>query len=294
MDTLEDLRKAIGTTEDLRSIVRTMKILAAVSIRQYERAVESLAEYCHTVDLGIQAVLHNDRFHPPVTGAAGGQRSLGAVVFGSDHGLCGRFNESVTRFAVECMEGLGVSAGGRHVLAVGARADAGLEALGQPVIECFFVPGSASGITQTVGQLLFKIDEWRADGLTDVLLFFNEHRSGVVHQPRMRRLLPVNFSAFADFGERPWPSRSRPIHTVSGDQVMSSLIRQHLFITVFRACAESLASEHASRLVSMQVAEKNIREHLDELGSRFRQQRQNAITEELLDVVSGFEALRNT
>ena len=79
--------------------------------------------------------------------------------------------------------------------------------------------------------------------------------------------------------------------TLPAEELLSALIREHLFIRLFSACTESLAGEHASRLMSMQVAEKNIQQRLESLTAIYRQQRQNQITEELLDVVSGFEAL---
>jgi F-type H+-transporting ATPase subunit gamma len=75
------------------------------------------------------------------------------------------------------------------------------------------------------------------------------------------------------------------------DQLFSSLIRQYLFFSLYRAFVESLASENASRLSSMQVAEKNIEERLKELNTQFHSQRQASITMELLDIVTGFEAL---
>jgi F-type H+-transporting ATPase subunit gamma len=74
--------------------------------------------------------------------------------------------------------------------------------------------------------------------------------------------------------------------------MLSSLIREHLFVGLFRACADSMASENASRLASMEGAEKNINEMLDDLDARYRRQRQTAITGELLDLVAGFDALR--
>ena len=75
------------------------------------------------------------------------------------------------------------------------------------------------------------------------------------------------------------------------NQLFSSLVRHYLFFSLYRAFVESLASENASRLLSMQVAEKNIEEQLDELNVQFHRQRQAAITSELLDVVTGFEAI---
>ena len=75
------------------------------------------------------------------------------------------------------------------------------------------------------------------------------------------------------------------------ERLFSALFQQHFFVGLYRACAESLASENASRLAAMQVAEKNIEERLFDLKATFQQQRQDTITAELLDIVSGFEAL---
>ena len=76
-----------------------------------------------------------------------------------------------------------------------------------------------------------------------------------------------------------------------GIATLRALIREYLFVSLFRACAESLASENASRLAAMQRADKNIDELLEDLNSTFHRLRQNGIDEELFDVVSGFEAL---
>jgi F-type H+-transporting ATPase subunit gamma len=78
---------------------------------------------------------------------------------------------------------------------------------------------------------------------------------------------------------------------MEGDRLFLALIRQYLFVSLYRAFAESLASENASRLAAMQRAERNIEERLDDLGARFRQERQTSITDELLDILSGFTAL---
>ena len=82
------------------------------------------------------------------------------------------------------------------------------------------------------------------------------------------------------------------MHRMEGPALFSALVREHLFVSIFRAAAESTASEHATRLASMQAAERNIQEHLQEMTGAFRRQRQQAITEELLDVVAGFETLQ--
>ena len=107
----------------------------------------------------------------------------------------------------------------------------------------------------------------------------------------MLHLLPVDLERFRTMTERPWPSHVLPTFSMAREKLFSALLRQYFFISIFRACVQSLASEHASRLASMQAAERNIEERLRELDAQFRQRRQDAITAELLDVVAGFEAL---
>jgi F-type H+-transporting ATPase subunit gamma len=180
----------------------------------------------------------------------------------------------------------------RLVLALGVRAAARLEDAGQPVAKVLPVPGSVEGITSMVQQVLLQIDRWRSEqGIEQVILFYNTPLAGMAFRPRRLRLLAVDAQWLRSLAERPWPWRVLPTFTMDGDRLFSSLIRQYLFVSLYRAFAESLASENASRLVTMQAAEKNIEEHLDELNALYHHQRQTAITTELLDIVSGFEAL---
>lgn len=291
MQTLEALQRDINAATDLQSIVRTMKVLAAVSIRQYERALESLADYNRTVEMGLQVVLHN---HQATAACQQPRQSpcTGAIVFGSDHGLCGRYNESIAAFALEKLDKIEPNLLNWRLLAVGGRIDAALRERGHNVLETFFVPGSVSGITATVQKMLLQIDDWQSEGVEQVLLFYNAHHQRTTYSARLKKLLPLDLCRFNYSQANPWPSRTLPQFSMDSEKLLSALIRQHLFIVLYSACAESLAGEHASRLVSMQIAEKNIKDRLESITATFRQQRQNEITEELLDVISGFETLK--
>ena len=103
--------------------------------------------------------------------------------------------------------------------------------------------------------------------------------------------MPVDQNWLRLVQQQEWPSPVLPTFTMDRERLFSALIRQYLFISLYQALAESLASEHASRLAAMQHADRNIQERLEELRAEFRQQRQLAITTELLDIVAGFEAL---
>lgn len=293
MDTLEQLRRQLDTAHDLGSIVRTMKALAAVSIRQYEAAVRSLADYARTVELGLHVVLR-DLPAPDAGPPRHAARHVGAVVFGSDHGLCGRFNEEVVQHA---RDGIAERAQGAHWrwVAVGARAASLLEQSGQSVDRALLLPGSAERITATVRQVLLAIDAWQhRDGVERVYLFHQQPDAATGRpRPAGTRLLPVSLARFHSLEARPWPGRTLPTYRMERAHLFSRLLRQHFFVSVFRACAESLAAENASRLAAMQAAEKNLSERHAELTAEFRRLRQDAITNELLDVVAGYEAQRH-
>jgi F-type H+-transporting ATPase subunit gamma len=104
-------------------------------------------------------------------------------------------------------------------------------------------------------------------------------------------LLPLDAQWQQGLAHVRWPVGNLPEVIGGGTTTLRALIREYLFISLFRACAESLASENASRLAAMQRAEKNIDELLEDLNRTFHRLRQSGIDEELFDVVSGFEAL---
>lgn len=294
METIEGLRRTIESTEELQSVVKTMKALAAVNIRQYEKAVESLAEYNKTVEMGLQVVLRNS---PEVLlrARAAPKDRVGAIVFGSDQGMCGPLNEQIFQYAMDALDQLPAKPADRVILAVGERVNRLLEERGQPAEESVSVPGSVSGITPAVQMLLTNIEAWNAErGIEQVYLFYSKQLSGASYRPHKLHLLPVDEEWLRSLREKTWPSHVLPTFSMEWDPLFSALVRQYLFVSLFRAFAESLASENASRLAAMQGAERNIEDRLAELNTQFHQQRQMSITGELLDIVAGFEALRES
>lgn len=283
METEQALRRRIKTVGELRAIVRTMKALAAVSGRQYEAVLKSLGEYSETVEMGLQVALRGgnrrpSRKRPPTR--------LAAVIFGSDVGLCGRFNEDLVAFALDKLNGFQVLPADRSILAVGSRIDARLDELGQPVAESLPAPGSAAGIGATVKLILARLDQWREQSIERMVLIYNQAGA-----PELLPLLPVDLERFSRLASEPWPSHVLPSFSLDAEPLLAALIRQHLFISLFRACTESLSAENQMRLRAMQAAEKNIQERHDELLAEFRHQRQETIDAELLDIGAGFEAV---
>ena len=289
--TTASLRRKIASAGDLQSVVRTMKAIAASNIGQYEKAERALGDYFHSVELGLSVCLQSSVPMAPITGRGGhtGEVAIEAVVFGSDQGLVGRFNDVVADYAIQ---GLGALPGSPRVWAVGERVRARLADAGMTLVGQFAVPNSVKAITPLIGQILVEAESHHAQGgVTELHLFYNRPASGAAYAPVTQRLLPLDESWHRRLVGLPWPTVALP--EVIGDrtQTLRALIREYLFVSLFRACAESLASENASRLAAMQRADKNIDDLLETLNRTFHRLRQSGIDEELFDVTAGFEAL---
>ena len=290
-DTTESLRRKISSASDLQSVVRTMKALAASSIGQYEKSVRALADYYRTVELGLGACFREnepattwmERKAPTHAGATI------AIVFGSDQGLVGQFNDVVADYAIKTLATL---PGKCHIWAVGERVHARLADAGLPLGGLFTVPNSVQAITPLVGQIQIESEAHRDKGEnTPLWVFHNRPLSGALYEPVSQRLLPLDAQWQQGLANIHWPTTNLPEVIGRGTLTLRALIREYLFISLFRACAESLASENASRLAAMQRADKNINDLLEQLHGTFHQLRQSSIDEELFDVISGFEAL---
>lgn len=290
MQTADQIGRQLQSARDLHSISKAMKALSAVRIRHSRRAVESLERYGRTVELGLQVALRNRPTGVRLTEEDVGPRA-GAVVFGSDMGLAGRFNIRIAEHAVEHLARLHPDPRHRFVLAVGARVEGTMEGIGESVARTFPSPDSVDAIVGTVQELLLAIDAFRAEADVErFYLFYNHYHSGATYRPHMVHLLPLNVEWMAGLEHRPWPSAVLPRFRVEWQELFSELVREHLFVSLFAAAARSQAAENASRLASMEAAERRIEERIDNLTGRFNQQRQQKITEELLDLITGFLA----
>jgi F-type H+-transporting ATPase subunit gamma len=290
-DTIASLRRKIDSAGNLQSVVRTMKALAASSIGQYEQSVRALGDYYRTVELGLGVCFRSTGSAALKTGETRrtGAGTIGAVVFGSDQGLVGQFNDEVADHAVKT---LGTLTDNPQIWAVGERVHGRLKDAGLPLVGLFTVPNSVGAIPPLVGQILVESEARRSQGeVVELHLFYNRPTSGVVYAPVNQRLLPLDEIWRRELAKLPWPTKNLPEVMGGETETLRALIREYLFVSLFRACAESLASENASRLAAMQRADKNIDELLEDLNGTFHRLRQSGIDEELFDVISGFEAL---
>jgi F-type H+-transporting ATPase subunit gamma len=289
--TIKGLTRKISGAVDLEDVVRSMKALAASSIGQYQKAVHALEEYSTTLELALTACLRRARPGYDTTEAgAQKRRGIGAIVFGSDQGLVGRFNETVVEYAVNTLKALPGPI--TKVWPLGERIHALLVDTGMPTAGILPVPASVNAIAGLVGQILINVEAARENGdVVELYLFHNHPKSGSVYEPAGKRLLPLDLTWQKQLAAAPWPTKLPPEVIQGTTSPLRAFIREYLFVLLFQACAESLACENASRLAAMQRAEKNIDGILEDLNLKLHRIRQESIDEELFDVISGYEAL---
>ena len=195
-DSTASLTRKISSAGDLQSVVRTMKALAASSIGQYEKSVSALGDYYRTVELVLGVCFRENPPAAPKVQRKGqsGAAAIGAVVFGSDQGLVGQFNDVVADYAIKTLAAL---PGKPHVWAVGERVHARLTDAGMSPMGLFTVPNSAQAITPLVGQIQIQSETHRARGdYATLYVFHNRPQSGALYEPVSQRLLPL---------DAPWP-----------------------------------------------------------------------------------------
>jgi F-type H+-transporting ATPase subunit gamma len=286
-DSLVSLRRKLDAAEQLGAVVRAMKAISASSIVQYEKAVDALGQYQRSVELGLSLCLNDDR--PVAVPPPAQDGPTGALVFGTDQGLVGRFNEVIGEFAGNVLRKM---PGPKTVWTVGERVCPSLEAAGLTVRKRFVVPSSVAAITALVTEMQLEIEGYTAaERRSKIHVFHNSPRAAARYEIVSQRLLPLDAAWFKRLEAISWPNAQ--LAQVLGERStnLTALVHEQLFISLYRACAESLASENASRLEAMQRAEENIDSVSEDLRRSLNRLRQSSIDEELFDVVAGFNAL---
>ena len=284
--TLENLSRQNETLTSIRSIVGTMKTLSAINAVPYEHAARAIEAYHQTILQGFAAFAHR-----------AGEIALDAeptapqwvMVFGSDHGLCGNYNETLAELVSQHCQTLGAP----RLLAIGSKLHDALVEQGRAPAMLLLPPASAEGIGRLAGEIVLRLDalsQGQPLHHLAVTLAFTQRGEQGQREPVIRRLLPLEPSLLRP--DKRWPSRSLPDYRMDSSALLAALIRNHLFASVFRASAEALVTENAARLALMQQAEQSVDEHRDQVRGELRSVRQTEITNELMDIVTGFEALK--
>lgn len=291
MASKQALERQISSTEDMSSIVSTMKSLAAVNVRLFETARRSLEAQVDVLERGFQVALAGGAW-PGGSNLVRGKEEGGGealyIVFGSVQGMCGQFNDHLAQYVDREIQR---QEKGPAILVVGERIAGSLSAMGYFAHQTLRAESSIDGVTELIYELLQRIEAFRAEGTRRIFLFHNEAATRVSHRPTHRQILPLDEVWLAILQREAWPGPSIPQAMTSTPRLLEELVSSYLFSLIYLGALESLTGENAARLSSMQAAEQNIEEELEDLQREHNRRRQAEITEELLDIVGGYTAL---
>lgn len=283
--TLEHLSRKNDTLTSIRGIVHTMKTLSAINAAPYEQAAQSIESYHQAILQGLASFVYRTGGVSVLSEALQPNTQL-LVVFGSDHGLCGNYNELLANKVVAYSEAVPMAK--QHILCIGSRMGNALleQDLSPDVV--LMPPASADGVGRLAGDIVTRIERLGSgQALTNlaVTLVFTQRQEHGYQETVTRNLLPLDKSLLQP--EQLWQSRSLPDYTMNSEALLAALIRNHVFASVFRASAEAMVTENATRLSLMQQAEQSVDEQLESVQQELSSVRQDEITNELMDIVIG-------
>ena len=277
------IEKKIQTIEGLRDIISSMRSLAAIYLGQAEERLEGVRTYADTVGRAIEDCLFGRYIALPQ------DRDTGNLIlaFFSEQGLCGRFNEVVAEAASDFAGTVNSPA----FIAVGRRGPpllrrAELEAVAE--LSSTSSPSGQDTVIHSIARTVLELLSGNRFG--SLHLLYARYLSPGRIQPQIERILPLDLDQWRNTKD---PHETQPHLALPRRQLLSQLVSEYTFASLYRAMTESLAAENGMRLQSMEAAKNNIDETMEELQVQVRIQRQNEITEELLDLVSGSEALKH-
>jgi F-type H+-transporting ATPase subunit gamma len=288
MPSLRDIRRRIASVKNTQQITNAMKMVSAAKLQRAQERVMAARPYAEHMQVVVEHLRARVRptAHPLLTPRVEGKTLL--LVLTSDRGLCGGFNSSVQRAAAEQIRELGATQ--VDSMALGKKGRDFLTYRQLPVRAAYtelFVRQVAYEQAQEVALKLLTAYEQEA--YQQVLVVYNRFRSAMVQQVTILRLLPLSTQDSVEAEpEEPFDYLYEP----SAPQVLDRLLRKQVEVQLFQVFLESFAGEHGARMTAMDSATENASEMIANLTLTFNRARQAAITKELIEVVSGADALQ--
>jgi F-type H+-transporting ATPase subunit gamma len=294
MPSLKDLRVRIRSVRSTQKITSAMKMVAAAKLRRAQEQAVAARPYAERMErmLGsVAGALPAGAGAPPLLGGTGRDATQLIVVVTSDRGLCGAFNASIVRSARQLIRTLESDGKAVKLVCVGRK---GRDLLrrdhGSKIVATFDEIDRPRLSFDKADTIARKVLEMHAAGEFDVCtVIYNRFRSAISQVVTRQRLVPFAPPAT----EAPAAAESRAIYEYEPDEteILADLLPRNLAVQMFRALLESFASEQGARMTAMDNATRNAGEMIDNLTLTYNRTRQAAITKELIEIISGADAL---
>jgi len=288
MPSLKDIKKRIGSVKNTRQITKAMKMVSAAKLRRAQDAVVAARPYANKMlDVLSSLALREESEAHALLKERGKGRAL-VLLLTADRGLCGGFNGNVSKGAERFIRTNADGFDGYDLMIVGRKGREYLKSRpGMEIAKVYEnITGSISYSTASlIGQEI--VESYVAEKYDAVFLVYNAFRSAISQDVTIEKLLPIVPKQVAEGAHV-----AEYIYEPSRGEVLEQILPKHIEVQIFKGMLESVASEHGARMSAMDSASKNASEMIGKLTLQYNRARQAAITKELMEIISGAEAIK--
>jgi F-type H+-transporting ATPase subunit gamma len=291
MPSLKDIRSRIDSTKNTQQITRAMKMTSAAKLRRAQQNIVNMRPYARAIYSVIADIASAQHVEHPLLDASHAPSKVLLIVMTSDRGLCGGFNSTVNRFALNYYKENKPKLQKLDFLFIGRKASdyfRRLEITGIDTILNLDKEISYKFSTVISERL---VEDYVKGDYDEVRVVYNEFLSAISQVTTCERLLPIDITAAIKAEEESGTVKDF-IFEPAPEEIIKELLRKHFEVQVYRCLSESLASEHGARMTAMENATKNAGEMISALTLAYNKARQANITTELIEITSGAEALK--
>lgn len=294
MASLKDIRARIGSVKNTQQITKAMKLVSAAKLRKAQNNITNMRPYALTLRKVIADIAVTKKVSHPLMEQKGEAKKILLVVISSDRGLCGAFNANINKFTESYIKENKDKTEKIDFLFVGRKAhDYFIKRDIRPVD---FITKLDKDISyELASKVANRVMQDYLDGQYDeVRMIYNEFKSAISQQVVCETLLPIDLglSSFNTESEAQANFSVDMIFEPAPEKIIEQLLAKHFDLQVYRCMSESVAGEHGARMSAMENATNNANEMINKLTLTYNKLRQEKITTELTEIVSGAEALK--
>ncbi|MBC7742733.1 MAG: ATP synthase F1 subunit gamma [Bdellovibrionaceae bacterium] len=294
MANLKDIRIRIDSTKNTQQITKAMKLVSAAKLRKAQHQIQNMRPYALTLKNVIADIAATQQVSHPLMVKRSNVRNVLLVVLTSDRGLCGAFNSGITKFADKYIADNKNNFEKIDFIFIGKR---GIDYFARKKVKAI------ESFTKLDKDISYNFAKSIAENLTkqfekghydEIRLIYNEFKSAISQKVVCETILPVEIerSSFDTAGAGHTAIAANMIFDPAPELIIEDLLKKNFNLQVYRAMSESVASEHGARMTAMENASNNARDMIAKLTLNYNKARQEKITTELIEIVSGAEALK--
>jgi F-type H+-transporting ATPase subunit gamma len=294
MPSLKDIRMRIDSTKNTQQITRAMKLVSAAKLRKAQQQIVNMRPYAHSLLRVIANIALTERVTHPLMEKNAEVKKVLLLVLTSDRGLCGSFNGSIIKFTENYLKQNEKNYEAIDFIFIGRRAADYFARRKVKALDAItrLDKDISYGLASSISEKIMKV--FLDGSYQEVRMIYNEFKSAISQKVICETLLPVDLqSATLDTSEEKVSSFSKDlIFEPQPEKIIDQLLVKHFSAQIYRCMSESIASEHGARMTAMENATNNAKEIVNKMTLTYNKIRQEKITTELTEIVSGAEALK--